>query len=291
MHVENIVSKASKRLYMLYQVKRAGSDQKDLLKIYLSVIRPVLEYACPVWHPHLPKYLCDTIECIQKRALRCIYPGRLYEDLLGDLHITSLQERRDSICKEISTLFQSLAANATVFSQQLMRAGIMHVLRRILLFRWLGQTVLRIHLSHGSYVNFKVNFSLCVSSQFLCASSFFFNSAVWYVVFTLFYIILSMSTQPYGCKDNKILSYLLSSVMYFYSYKAKPKKMYFRVLPVYLCAQQWTDLGGFSYFCQKRLTLGIRVVQLQMIITLGLELSCMIKHKGRLTINWIVYVT
>ncbi len=100
MHVENIVSKASKRLYMLYQVKRAGSEQKDLLKIYLSVIRPVLEYACPVWHPHLTKYLCDSIECIQKRALRCIYPGRLYEDLLGDLHITSLQERRDSICKK-----------------------------------------------------------------------------------------------------------------------------------------------------------------------------------------------
>ncbi len=35
-HVENIVSKASiKRLYMLYQVKRGGSEQKDLLKIYL----------------------------------------------------------------------------------------------------------------------------------------------------------------------------------------------------------------------------------------------------------------
>ncbi len=46
MHVQDIVSKASKRLYMLYQVKRAGSEQKDLLKIYLSVIRLVLEYAC-----------------------------------------------------------------------------------------------------------------------------------------------------------------------------------------------------------------------------------------------------
>ena len=65
-HVENIVSKASKRMYMLYQVKRAGSEQKDLLKIYLSVIRPVLEYACPVWHPHLPKYLSDSIEHIKK---------------------------------------------------------------------------------------------------------------------------------------------------------------------------------------------------------------------------------
>ncbi len=38
--------------------------------------------------------------------------------------------------------------------------------KKILHFRWLGQTVLRIHLSHGVYANFRVNFSHCVSSQF-----------------------------------------------------------------------------------------------------------------------------
>ncbi len=49
--------------------------------------------------------------------------------------------------------------DSTVFSQPLMKAGMIHVLRRILHFRWLGQTVLKIHLSHGVYVNFKVHFS------------------------------------------------------------------------------------------------------------------------------------
>ena len=48
-HVDNIVSKAGKRVYMLYQLKRAGISQNDLVKIYVSIIRPVLEYACPVW--------------------------------------------------------------------------------------------------------------------------------------------------------------------------------------------------------------------------------------------------
>ena len=47
-HVENIISKAGKRLYMLYQLKRAGISQNDMVKIYISVVRPVLEYACPV---------------------------------------------------------------------------------------------------------------------------------------------------------------------------------------------------------------------------------------------------
>ena len=56
-HVDNIVSKAGKRVYMLYQLKRAGISQNGLVKIYVSIIRPVLEYACPVWSTSLPKYL------------------------------------------------------------------------------------------------------------------------------------------------------------------------------------------------------------------------------------------
>ena len=73
-HIDSVISKAGKRLYMLYQLKRSGISQADLLKIYVSVIRPVMEYACPVWHTCLPKYLSDDLETIQKRALKSIYP-------------------------------------------------------------------------------------------------------------------------------------------------------------------------------------------------------------------------
>ena len=59
---------------MLYQLKRAGIRQTDLVNVYISVVRPVLEYACPVWHTNLPKYLSDNIEMIQKRALKSIFP-------------------------------------------------------------------------------------------------------------------------------------------------------------------------------------------------------------------------
>ncbi|KAK2187886.1 hypothetical protein NP493_151g00004 [Ridgeia piscesae] len=65
-HVDNIVKKAGKRLYMLYQLMRAGITQKDLVSVYVSVVRSVLEYACPVWHINLPQYLFDNIEVIQK---------------------------------------------------------------------------------------------------------------------------------------------------------------------------------------------------------------------------------
>jgi len=49
-HIEPITSWANKRLWFLKKVKRAGVSQKDLVHYYEAVIRPVLEYASPVWH-------------------------------------------------------------------------------------------------------------------------------------------------------------------------------------------------------------------------------------------------
>ena len=98
--IENIVAKAGKRVYMLYQLKRAGIGQHDLVTIYVSVIRPVLEYACPVWHTNLNKHLTKSIETVQKRALKCIYPGNEYTDILCLTNLPCLKGRRDSLCKK-----------------------------------------------------------------------------------------------------------------------------------------------------------------------------------------------
>ena len=68
-----IVSKASQRLYFLKQLKRAGVSHAQLLHFYILVIRPVLEYAVPVWHHLLTKTQTDSTESVQKRALRIIY--------------------------------------------------------------------------------------------------------------------------------------------------------------------------------------------------------------------------
>ena len=95
----SIVSKAGKRVYMLYQLKPAGISQNDLVKIYVSVILPVLEYVCPVWSTRLPNYLSDAIEMIQKRVLRSIYPGLHYDDIFVLISLQSLKKRRDNICK------------------------------------------------------------------------------------------------------------------------------------------------------------------------------------------------
>ena len=81
-------------------VKTAGIGQHDLVTIYVSVIRPVLEYACPVWHTNLNRHLTESIETVQKRALKCIYPGNEYADILCLTNLPCLKERRDSLCKK-----------------------------------------------------------------------------------------------------------------------------------------------------------------------------------------------
>ncbi len=72
-HINYITKKACKKLYSLKVLNRAGVSQANILKIYLSTVRPVLEYAGPVWQA-IPGYLSDAIERIQKRALHIIYP-------------------------------------------------------------------------------------------------------------------------------------------------------------------------------------------------------------------------
>jgi len=47
-HIEHIIKKATTRLYFLKQLKRAGLPNSHLLHLYITVIKPVLEYCVPV---------------------------------------------------------------------------------------------------------------------------------------------------------------------------------------------------------------------------------------------------
>ena len=70
MRVEVICNKVAARFYFLRQLNRAKVPTNDLLSFYTTCIRPVAEYACPVFHTALLQYLSDRLERLQKRALR-----------------------------------------------------------------------------------------------------------------------------------------------------------------------------------------------------------------------------
>ena len=107
-HVGQIVEKASKRLYLLRQLKRAEVENVSLYKFYTVCIRSIVEYACQVFHSNLPKYLSNEIESIQKRALRIIHPDLSYSQALKSSKLETLYDRREGLCMK---LFSSIEAN------------------------------------------------------------------------------------------------------------------------------------------------------------------------------------
>ena len=101
LHVDFICKKAAKRLYALRLLKRSSIPSSKLVRVFNTCIRPILEYACVVWHHSLPKYLSDQIERIQRRALRIIFPDCCYDTAMARAGVVPLFIRRETICKRL----------------------------------------------------------------------------------------------------------------------------------------------------------------------------------------------
>jgi len=87
------------RDYFLKQlIRRAGVPQAQLLHFYIGVIRPVLEYAAPVWNHLLTKTQIDQIEAIQRRSLRDIYSNTNDMPYINALYCAAIPSLAD--CRE-----------------------------------------------------------------------------------------------------------------------------------------------------------------------------------------------
>jgi hypothetical protein len=78
-HVDMICAKASKRLHYLSLLGRSSVRHADLLLYYKTIVRPIIEYACPVWQSGLTEEHRQRLEAIQRRALRIISGSTDYE--------------------------------------------------------------------------------------------------------------------------------------------------------------------------------------------------------------------
>jgi hypothetical protein len=106
-HVEYMVKKTSKRLYLLVLLKRSGLSNEDIAQVYTSTIRSVLEYAAELWHPGLTKEQSAKLEHIQCRALHIILPNSNYSEACSTLGIDTLHMRRVEKCKKLFINIQS----------------------------------------------------------------------------------------------------------------------------------------------------------------------------------------
>ena len=97
-HCDSIHKKATKRLFVLRTLKRVGLGTKDLVLVYCSIVRSIVEYASPVWAA-IPLYLDELIESVQRKALKIIFGRVDYTEALVLAGLESLSDRRVGACK------------------------------------------------------------------------------------------------------------------------------------------------------------------------------------------------
>ena len=120
-HVSFIISKACRRLFVIYQLVRAGIGVADVISVYCSLIRSVLEYCSPVWHCGLTQGQSSEIESVQKRVLKIVFPDLSYNNALAKSGLEKLSFRREKL--SIKT-FNGIKSQSHVLNRLLVRKSI-----------------------------------------------------------------------------------------------------------------------------------------------------------------------
>lgn len=94
-HIMRVCSKAKEVLGLLYRNFYLNSSSETIRQLYLSLVRPHLEYAVQLWDPHTQRDI-NKLESVQRFALKVISHqwDVGYEDLLCAVNIPTLSTRR-----------------------------------------------------------------------------------------------------------------------------------------------------------------------------------------------------
>ena len=112
-----ICSKVNRKFFILSRLKQFGFQKKELLTAWTSMIRPLAEYAAPLWHSGLSETDSRRLEFLQKKALSIIYGTEYiqykryykinnltlkYEEALKEIGLTSLHDRREVLTRNFA---------------------------------------------------------------------------------------------------------------------------------------------------------------------------------------------
>ena len=106
-HIQSTCGKARKLIGLIYRRFYQCSNSERLFQMYISLVRPHLEYryASQVWNPYKTGEI-NSLEDVQKFALRMCakHWDSSYDDLLQPFSLPSLQQRREYL--DLSTMFK-----------------------------------------------------------------------------------------------------------------------------------------------------------------------------------------
>jgi hypothetical protein len=95
-HISETIKKARQRYWVLRHLQNHGFNNQELVLVYKSLIRSVLEYCGVVYHSMLTEEMSGLLERVQYQALKCVYgyTGESYRTLRERAGLPTLEERR-----------------------------------------------------------------------------------------------------------------------------------------------------------------------------------------------------
>ena len=116
-NTSHICQKVNRKFYLLCKLKQFGVGTDQLLTEWKVLIRPITEYAAPLWHSGLSASDINLLESLQKKALGLIL-GTIYidhkryyningqpvsyEDALKHFELLTLLERREDLTQKFA---------------------------------------------------------------------------------------------------------------------------------------------------------------------------------------------
>ena len=98
-HVQTIIKKFRQRYWTLFNLKKHGFSNDELVTVYKTMILPLADYCDVVYHSLLTDEMDEELDRQQNHALRCIFGfgigGKRLRAMAG---LTTLRERRIAHC-------------------------------------------------------------------------------------------------------------------------------------------------------------------------------------------------
>ena len=98
-HVAWIKTTMRQRFWILRNLQNSGFTEQELIQVYKTILRPVLDYAAVIYHPSLTEEQDLELERLQNQALKCVCgPQPSAREMRERAQLPTVRQRREEMC-------------------------------------------------------------------------------------------------------------------------------------------------------------------------------------------------